>query len=640
MLHLAVVFLLGSLIYSNTMEAPFIYDDEYYIFENHAIADIRCFTDADYTRQLIAEGRLFPNFTSRIVTFLTFAVNYHFSGGDPTGYHLFNLGIHLLNAFLIYGLARLTMQTPLAKHGGGADTPEILALLTALLFVCHPVQTEAVTYVSQRFTSLATLFYLLAMVGYISYRLASVPENAHTTRASAMGLAGRRAGYYLLALASTTLAMKTKEISFTLPAMLALHDYFFFPAASPRRWLLLLPFFLTMSIIPMDVLAENHEDIVALKDAWQAPRFGASWLYLLTQFRVMLTYLRLLLLPVNQNLDYDYPMATGLFQLPILGSLLVLLALFCLAGYLFVRSTHAAERQPFRLRVISFGILWFFLTLSIESTFIPLLDVIFEHRLYLPSVGFCLVVIAVLGLIRAHVGAVGGKILMICVLSLILVWSGATYARNTVWHDQESLLRDIVSKSPEKSRAHYALGGIYSGEGRDAEAIQEFKKAIQLEPGSVDASFKLASIHIKQGDYASALAVLEKAGEYEDARKAPQFYSALGELYLLHARLPEAERALRLAISQNPSPEVPMRDLGEIYLIQKRFTEAITVLSDALKLAPEDSAISLSLGTARNEQGDYAGAVQDFKRAMAIDPKNAQARQQLGRLLFLLKHGE
>jgi tetratricopeptide (TPR) repeat protein len=641
-IHLFVVVVLGVLIYANTMQVPFVYDDEQNLqaLENPALNDLRCFVDADYAEQIMGKKLLYQNFPTRIVSYFTFALNYQLFDNSLTGYHLVNLVIHLLNGILVYCLMRLTMQTPFGVSGNfGGGSPGITAMLTALLFISHPVQTEAVTYISQRFTSLATLFYLLSLVCYISWRLGAEPAGESPNKSWVGGFLGSRPGFYALSLISALLAMKTKEISFTLPLMICLYEYFFFTEGLRRRWLTLLPLLLTMVIIPLAVFGEksNYVDIANLSYSLDEAGSGNAILYLYTQFMVIVSYLRLLVLPVNQNLDYSFPLATGFFQLSVMLSFLFLSTLFGLGIYLFARSGQLGGRAAFRLRLISFGIFWFFLALSVESTFVPLLDVIFEHRLYLPSVGIFLALIAVVESIRSHVGSVGGRILTLSVVALILVWSGAAYARNAVWNDPLTLLSDIVSKSPDKSRPHYALGSLYRGVGRDAEAIREYKEAIRLEPAWVDSSFMLADIYLKQGNYAAALPVLEEAGKYQDARDEPQFYGVLGGLYMKAERFFEAERALRLAIMIDKHPEVPMRDLGEVYLRQKRYSEATAVLKSAMKLDPENSEINLTLAAVRVESGDYAAAVQDFQRALARNPRNEQARRQLEHVLALLK---
>jgi len=322
---LAVLFLLSllaTLIYSNTFSSPFHFDDKFNIVENPQIKDLSNF--------LGFSG-------SRAVGFLSFALNYHFNGLNVFWYHLVNLLIHITNGFLVYSLVLLLFKACASDHGSQqlptlnsqlAAAPWV-ALVTALLFVCHPIQTQAVTYIVQRFASLVALFYLLTLVCYVKWRLAS-PE------------ARSRYLWYAGALLSTVLAMKTKENSFTLPFMILLVEAVFFRPGTKKQWLLLVPFLLTLLIIPVsrgDALGEAEG---FARDATAISRSD----YLFTQFRVIITYLRLLVLPINQNLDYDYPIYHSLFEPTVFLSFLFLSSLFALSLYLLFASRPIPSASP------------------------------------------------------------------------------------------------------------------------------------------------------------------------------------------------------------------------------------------------------------------------------------------------------
>jgi len=354
---LLLLSLLATLIYSNTFSSPFHFDDTANIVENPQIKDLSNFLDFS---------------GSRYVGFLSFALNYHFGRLDVFGYHLVNLLIHIINGFLVYSLVLLLFKAStgqrispdsnfhLTTNDSQLSTASWVALVAALLFVSHPIQTQAVTYIVQRFASLAALFYLLTLVCYLKWRLAS-PE------------ARSRYLWYTGALLSTVLAMKTKENSFTLPFMILLVETVFFRPLTRKGWVTLIPFLLTLLIIPVsrgDALGEAEG---FARDATAISRSD----YLSTQFRVIVTYLRLLVFPVNQNLDYDYPIYYSLLEPSVFVSFLFLLSLFSLGLYLLFNS----QLKTHRSQLISFGILWFFLALSIESSIIPITDVIFEHLL-------------------------------------------------------------------------------------------------------------------------------------------------------------------------------------------------------------------------------------------------------------------
>ena len=174
--------------------------------------------------------------------------------------------------------------------------------------------------------------------------------------------------------------MFTKEIAFTLPVSIALIEIFFFNAAwmkKTKAWLAVIPLLFGLLFLFGPTLLGRFAQFETVGEVLGISRHD----YLLTQINVVCTYIRLLFLPINQNLDYDYPISRDFFDLHLWFSALILLAILAIAIILYRRD-----------RLISFGILFFFITLSIESSIIPIADVIFEHRLYLPSVGFCIIV--------------------------------------------------------------------------------------------------------------------------------------------------------------------------------------------------------------------------------------------------------
>jgi hypothetical protein len=192
------------------------------------------------------------------------------------------------------------------------------------------------------------------------------------------------------------------------------------------------------------------------------------WEYLFTQFRVIVTYIRLFFFPVNQNLDYDYPIFHSFFAPQVFLSFLFLLVFFGVAVYLLYRSMFnvhysTLETQNSNLetphsqsgaeRLIAFGIVWFFVTLSLESSIVPIFDVIFEHRLYLPSIGLIICFVTLLFMLarRFRTNArdpLSG--LIVALVVVVCIYSGTAYARNRVRGDEEHFWTDVVSKSPLK----------------------------------------------------------------------------------------------------------------------------------------------------------------------------------------------
>ena len=520
LIQMILIATLAILAYANSFQVPFVFDDESSITENPVILELgNFFTWGGYD--------YLPN---RFIGYLSFALNYHFGGFNVAGYHLVNLAIHIANGLLIYALLRLTLRTPFfqsnptSSHQDEELHPDNRSLLTsqrylpflaALLFVCHPIQTQAVTYIVQRLTSLATLFFLASLVLHIRWRLSQ--------RGGASFWSWPVLSLWGLSLLSALLAMKTKEIAFTLPMVVLLYEYCFFGRPNLRRLLFLLPILSTIVIIPIAMLNLNKPAGQILSDVSQATVVQASlsrWEYLITQFSVIVTYLRLLLLPINQNLDYDYPANHSMLEPRAFLSLALLSALFGFAIYLYYRSRPKLKHSgcdledtesctllltPHPLRLIAFGILWFFLTLSVESSLIPIADIIFEHRVYLPSVGFFLAVAgfawsALRRWPRANSFAFPGLVLV------ALILCGATYARNSVWKNEETLWKDVVAKSPAKARPHANLGTIYGKQERVDDAIREYEATVAIVPEQPETLSNMVILYLSAGRQAEAAA--------------------------------------------------------------------------------------------------------------------------------------
>ena len=364
-------------VYSNSFTAGFHFDDIPHIVENYRIRSLHNIPSL-----------LFSN---RGVTITTFALNYAVGGINVVGYHLVNTAIHIANGIMLYFLVFLTMNIT-RKAGGDVDElwSKRIAICAALLFAVHPVQTQAVTYLVQRMEILASLFYLLALLLFI--------------KGAATSSAARRALLYGGVVLSYILGFASKEIAITLPAILLLYDFTFISRGNLRgllkRWPLygtltaLLILFVVKTLIPLGGFSD-----VSAASAGFGVKSIAPLEYLFTQFNVLVYYFILLIVPRIQNLDYDFPVSHGLFEMPQIKdgtalifplpppfvSLIVLLLVVGCGIYLCVRSAGADGRRG---RIVSFFIFWFFILLSPTSSFIPIVDVIFEHRLYLASAGF------------------------------------------------------------------------------------------------------------------------------------------------------------------------------------------------------------------------------------------------------------
>ncbi|KAF0146227.1 MAG: hypothetical protein FD156_254 [Nitrospirae bacterium] len=640
--HILLIIVVGFLVYSNTFNVPFHFDDRNNIVENYKLRDL---------------SNSWPPSGSRWVGFLTFALNYYFGGLNTIGYHIANLVIHIFNAILIYWLVVLTLRVVKYQRVivseyqssevsdtmilGHSDT-SLVALFSALLFVAHPIQTQAVTYIVQRFTSLAAMFYLLSLVMYIKFRNQSERPSAETrigqsAISSQQKLPAARYTLYAVSLISAVLAMKTKEIAFTLPIIVALYEFMFFgnnqfviPVKTGiqdknemdscfrrnnrmeggyKRLLYLIPFLLTLLVIPLSLIGIDKpigDAIGEIREAAQETEAISRWGYLLTQFRVIVTYIRLLFLPINQNLDYDYPIYHSFSNPQVFLSFLFLLSICGLGVYLFYRSRHNLTATSFTnppsppfdkggmggfpdFRLISFGIFWFFITLSVESSIIPIRDVIFEHRLYLPIIGIIIVFVsATFYILQAMIQNPRRSLIACCSLlaTAVIVLSIAAYQRNIVWQDEMSLWEDVVRKSPQKARGHNNLGIAYKDKGLTDKAIEHYQIALRINPDYVEAYNNLGAAYYNKGLTDMAIEHYQIA-----LRINPNYaeaYNNLGAAYYNKSLTDKGIEHYQIALKLYPDYADAHYNLGVTYEIRGLLDKAIKEYQIALRLNPED----------------------------------------------------
>jgi len=607
-LHYVMIAILGIIIYSNTFNVPFIFDDLLYIVKTPVVTSLQYFTEPSKVWEVIQPDSLVGyTFNTRLIGFLTFALNYKLHGLNVIGYHVFNISIHIINSLLVYWLVVLFYKTPCFTAGNIKNKPgnilwfsNSIALFSALIFVAHPIQTQAVTYISQRFASLATMFYLLAIIMYIKFRIMqNVPSLTLPPRGGGLErdfseLRTHRFKsilWYLLSVVSAILAMKTKEIAFTLPFIIVMCEFVFFDGKLKKRILYLIPILLTALIIPVSLMDTNRpvDDLMAgVDEATRAKSPISRQDYLFTEFRVIVTYIRLIFFPINQNLDYDYSVFRSFFTPDVFLSFLFLLAILGSGFYIFYRSRNMAVARNSELRLISFGIFWFFITLSVESSIIPTQDVIFEHRMYLPSAGlFILLVTLVFYLLNRleHKKSYIRKAVVPALVLITVALSVTVYLRNAVWQDDIALWKDVISKSPGKARAYHEIGVAYYNKGMIDESIWGFETAVKLSPNYVLAHSNLAAAYYKKGRFDDSIREIRLTMMFGNEKA--ESYCNIGAIYLKKGLPDKAVENLRHALILNPSYAPAYHNLGIAYESMGLKDEAMENFSKARILAPD-----------------------------------------------------
>lgn len=589
---------LGIIVYSNTFHFPFQFDDLPYIVENLFIQNLQDLQD------------LWKYYPCRFVTFLSFALNYHFHQLDVFGYHLFNLGVHLGTAILVWWFVLLTFSTPAMKDNKITRHANLMALLVGLVFVSHPLQTEAVTYVWQRASSLEALFYMASICFYIKSRLLS----QHRVLRKSTATPGVEVVYYILSLITGIAAMFTKENSITLPLMVMLYEFNFFKTKNSFNWKYIVPFLFTLFIIPVTMFFIKSGISQLAQGVVDGIKVPTPIHYLLTQFRVMVTYVRLAFVPIDQNLDYDFPLYQNIFELPVLISLLFLTAILYFSKRLFLE-----------YRLVSFSILWFFLTLLPESSFLPLRDIAFEHRLYLPLAGYSIFLVSGLYYLYPKSAI---KLLVLALTGIIACNSVLTYQRNKVWRDEFTLWNDVVRKSPHKARAYYNLANAYEKQGNLAQALSDYNKAIELNPDYAGAFNNRGNIYDKLNNLVQAKSDYDKAIEI-DPEYIDAYYNR-GVIDTKQGDLTQAMFDFNKVIEINPNDALSYNYRGGIYAKQGDFTQSIVNFNKAIEINPQYAEAYYNRGLANYNLGIPAQAILDYNKAIAIDPQYEAAYYNRG----------
>jgi tetratricopeptide (TPR) repeat protein len=621
---LLILGLLVAAIYANTMGAPFYFDDSYNIRDNRHIR----------LAQLTLEGLLKAGFdspiASRPVANISFGLNYYFGGNAVFGYHLVNVAIHMITGLLLFLFVQTTLTLrwktggdasgPAADsapaHGWHALDPTSVSFWTAALWLVHPVQTQSVTYIVQRMNSLAVLFFMLSLWLYVRGRMAQL-RRSNAARHSAI----QPYAWFAGSLIGGLLALGSKEIAGTLPFFILLYEWYFFQDLN-GSWLkrnaiygvpILLLFFLILFMYlgshPFDSIMQTY----AARDFTPGQR-------VLTEFRVVIFYLGLLIWPhpSRLNLEHDFALSTSLFD-----PVTTVIALVAVVGMLGL-GIYLARRQ----RILSFCILWFLGNLAIESSVIGL-ELVFEHRLYMPSM---LLILAAVLLFCRYIRSRRLQAILLGVVVMVSAWG--TFERNTVWQDELALFSDCVKKSPNKARARNALGGALFDQDRVQEAIAQYTESIRLDPDYASAHYNLAIALAEKGDAAGAIRHYREA--LRITPEDPSVHTNLGiELYQ-QGKVDEAMEHYTTALKIDPDFENAHIQLGIALTRIGKIPDAVQHYTEVLRINPASAEAQNNLGNIYLKQGQLKEAAQHYARAIEMDREYAPAYNNMGVVFFQL----
>jgi len=539
--------LLGLAASANSFHAPWHFDDEPNIIDNRFIR-INALDLSSLLGAMLQDRRQNRPFSN-----LTFALNYYFSGQDVVAFHLVNVALHWAAGLLVFFILRLTFR----RAGLAQDRRDLAALAAAAVWTIHPLHTQAVTYIVQRQTVMASVFTLGSLLAYLLARESRRPR--------------RQGLLYGLAALSFILAAGSKEIAWVTPGLILIHEAYFYQDFSwgflRRRWpalilgLILLSGFLVLSL--------RSEMWKMISQGYQNYPFTLTQ-RLLTEPRVLISYLDLTLwpLPSRLSVEHDPALSTSLLHPWTTGPAL----LFWIV--LLVGALRFARRCPW----FSFAVLWYLLNISLESSFIPL-DLMFEHRLYLPSLALIVPLIAFPVFSARRVRWVLPALSLVAVMLLL-----GTRGRNRVWQTELDLWRDCARKTPFKASAFNNLGAALRELGEEERALAPFNRAVKLNPKSADGYINRGIGYGKMGRYELALFNFNSALAI-NPNLAKAFYNR-GIVYLEQGQFQRAIADWTRAIQINPSLAQAYISRGNLYLHLGRSDQAQADFLKAQSLGP------------------------------------------------------
>jgi tetratricopeptide (TPR) repeat protein len=585
-----VIVALAVTAYHNSFRVPFVFDDELAIVANPTIRSLDTALFPPHTAEM---GGL--PISGRPVVNLTIAVNYLWGKGDVRGYHVFNLLVHVACGLAIFVLIRETLLLPSLAPRFGASAFEI-ALSVAVVWTVHPLQTESVTYISQRAEALLGLFYLLTIWCF-----------ARALRPDASRAWAR------CAVASCFLGMATKEVMVSAPLLAALYDRVFVSGSWREVW------------------RRHHRLLLALASSWLllawfvihgggtrglSAGFGlgvSGWTYLLTQCDAILLYLKLSFWPHPLVLDYGTTLVHRLAE--VWWQATVLLGLFA-------ATLWALRRRP----ALGFFGAWFFLILAPSSSVIPLVgQTIAEHRMYLP-----LLAIIVLTFVSIHV-FLGRKALVMFAVVAAAVLTSTTVLRNEDYATTIRICEDTVRKRPGNARAMALLADYYHRAGNLTQARQWLERSLDIEPGVGAVLNNLGNVWQELGDPAKAISCFKQA-----VALRPHDLNALNNLgtaLVMAGRASEGIDQLEAAVRLAPTSTETLANLANALAQTGRLPEAAAKFDALVRLQPHDAETRARFGALLFTLGQKEEAIEQLQTAVQLQPQDPNLHNQLGSVL-------
>jgi len=592
-----LIVLAGILVYFNSLSAPFIFDDDVSIVRNAAIRA---------PDQVWSQDRDTP-LAGRPVVGMTFALNFMASELDARAYRVTNIAIHVSCALLLFALIGRTLMLPRLREHFGHAVPD-LAFAAALLWVVHPLATDAVTYITQRTESLMALFYLLTL--YASLR-------AYLSKHAVV--------WQVIAFTACACGMASKESMATAPLMVVLFDrVFLFDSLREgfkARWRLYLALALTWWILAYLMAPGPRANSVGFSSGTDV------WGYLLNQSAMIARYLRLVFWPSDLVINYGPPVQYSLRNV---------LPYAALVSVLLFAAIGALRWIP----PAGFLGAWFFITLAPSSSFVAIsTEVGAERRMYLPLMAVLIGLVAGIYSLGTKPQRVSRNLATALLIVAVVSLGTMTILRNREYQSWLTLARKTLERWPTDV-AHGGVGSELARLRRDAEALPHLRIAARSD---ARARYNLGITLYNLKRYDEAIRELDVlVGRYPSREEAPWSRRLMGYSHARMSHWPEAITQLRLALSMTPQDGEARRVLVDAYnsygiefAQAQKYDEAITQFRRGLALDENNASLRYNLATALFDKGDIKESFGEARRAVSLDPANPDGYNLLGRLLAM-----
>ena len=597
-----ILFFLVFIVYSNTFHSEWHFDDRHSILDNSKIHI------SSLSIKSLSKAIEHPD-TPRLwrpLAYLSFSLNWYLGQDNVFGYHIVNILIHFTTAFILFLTILCLFRTPVLHQEHGKQS-FVISLLAAVLWASNPIQTQAVNYIVQRMTLLAALFYLNGIFFYLQGRLTPIPRNRYT--------------YYSLSLVCWLLALGFKENTIILPLSLVLIEGIFFQKINlaMRRKRFFITFMIGCIIIGgLGCLIFIRSDPSAILSGY-SDRYFTLWERLLTQPRVLLYYLSQIFFPLPERLsiEHDFAISTSLLQpWQTLPSIIIITVL--ILGALI-----KANQWP----LSCFALLFFFLNHSIESSIVPL-EMVFEHRNYLPSMFlFAPIALAIVWLLYRYNSQQSVYFCLIFGLGICLIFSFGigTYIRNRAWFTEVSLWTDARNKAPEMHRPVHNLSmALYESTGRLNEALTLYHSAEELKMHRRSHKAwlysNIANIHFRSGRYDKAEAYFMKAHKIAPQKEYIQY--RLADTFRQQKKWDSALIQINMLLQKNTQNSDYLNLKGLILLNMNDPKTAMQMFRLAIRSNPEEQDGYINGGVALMAIGANKKALKLLKKGISAAPQN------------------